>query len=1053
MSFISKLAAQRRKFLEALDANEGDINLDIFEDFYPDQAHFIFELLQNAEDAEATEAAFSLTRTSCFFEHNGKRAFTESDVKAITGIHNSSKSKAPDQIGKFGIGFKSVFVYTITPVVHSKDFSFKISRLVHPESIKGDPKIGDKTRFELPFNNPRKSAEDAYAEVEAGLTELAETTLLFLSNLESISWQIDKKVSGEVRRIRHSENHIEIMKKADDETKASSHFLRFSNSVEGLDKQRVSIAFELDFLPDVTEFDPQQALAKQLEIVPADPGRVAVFFPAGKEASGLRLHLHAPFVPELSRATIKKTPDNDPLFKQLADLAAASLHSIRDLNLLTREFLGVLPNPHDSLPSQYEPIRSAIIEEMNNASLTPTHAGSYAPARRLLRGSAPVRELISPEDIEFLIDYDDAPFQWATGATQKNSAVDRFLSGLAITEWDIDQYMELLWNKTYFKSSGPPHNITRSQLMAWLAAKPDEWQQKMYALFHGHIHAWAEHERNNALDCLKRLHIVRLSNGEYGKGSECYFPGNRIERDDALPRVAEGVYTSGENRAEQEEARKLLEEIGVREAGEIDQIQAILKRRYSYDAEIPDEKKHLKDINRFIALVEKKPDAAALFADFYIFKCADGQWRKPNGIYIDSPFLETGLSVYYDAVGPDGGRVALSDSYRKARTQRDKFLMFAGEVGVQFRLEIKEVSCDENPGVEHLIDEQGNWSVTYGINQDYTIEGLTSLLARNDEALSRLIWRTLCDRKDGDWLLAKYRKNSHYPVRTAASQLVCRLRDSDWVPQTDGLFVRPSKASRELLPKGFPWDERYEWLAAVRFGEADGNRFEGDRQRPETGKALWFSDEEALERARRFTSLPQEVQEGILAEFQSRQGLASPEPGSLELRAERMEQPAAGAPESEKPMRVVSVGREAVTEAEQYLREQYTNGEGKMFCQICNDELPFKKLADGAYYFETVEFIAGLKKRHYQNYLALCPIHSAMFKHANDSRDDLKGMLGELAENRLEIVLAQKDAAIYFTKKHLADLRKVLEDDKADDGLDYATTNGLSRGIIGENRT
>ncbi len=911
MSFISKLAAQRWKFLQALDDNEGDINLDIFEDFYPDQAHFIFELLQNAEDAEATEAAFLLTRTSCVFEHNGKRAFTESDVKAITGIHNSTKTNAPDQIGKFGIGFKSVFVYTITPIIHSKEFSFKISKLVHPEPIKVDPKIGGKTRFEIPFNNPRKSAEEAYSEVKAALTELAETTLLFLSNLESISWQIDKKVSGEVRRARFSENHIEIVKKADGETKASSHFLRFSNSAEGVDKQHVSIAFELDFLSDVNEFDPQRALAKQLKIVPVDPGSVAVFFPAEKEASGLRFHLHAPFVPELSRASIKKTPANDPLFKQLAELTAASLHSIRDLNLLTGEFLGVLPNPHDSLPSQYESIRSAIIEEMNKESLTPTHSGAYAPATRLLQGNASVKEFLSPEDIEYLIDYDDVPFQWAIGAAEKNSDVDRFLSGLAITEWDIDQFMELLWNKTYFKSSGPPYNMTRAQLMDWLAAKPDEWQQKMYALFHANIHAWSESERNYALDCLKRLHIVRLSNGGYGKGSECYFPGSGIELDDAIPRVTEGVYSSGENKAEQEEARKLLEEIGVREAGETEQVEGILKRRYSYEAEIPDEKQHLKDINRFIALLEKKPDAAALFADFYIFKGTDGQWRSPSGIYIDSPFRETGLSAYYDAVGPDEGRVALSDSYRKARIPREKFLIFAEAVGVLFRLEIKQASCDENPAVEHLIyDAQGNWSVTYGINQDYTIEGLTSNLIRNDEALSRLIWRTLCDMRNSDWLLAKYRKNSHYPVRTAASQLVCILRDSDWIPQTDGRFVRPSKASRKLLPKGFPCDEGYEWLEAVRFGEEDRNVFDGNKRKQEAAKALWFSDEEALERARRFTSLPQEVQERILAEFQDRQGRALPDPGNPELRAERMEQQAARAPVSEKPMWSVSVGRE-----------------------------------------------------------------------------------------------------------------------------------------------
>jgi hypothetical protein len=162
VSFLQELAAQRAKFLEGLDANEGDINLDIFEDFYPDQAHFVFELLQNAEDARATEAAFILSRDGCMFEHNGTRAFTEPDVRAITGIHNSTKSGATDQIGKFGIGFKSVFVYTLTPVVHSSEFSFTISRLVLPEPVARDPTLGCKTRFWLPFNNPNKIPELAF---------------------------------------------------------------------------------------------------------------------------------------------------------------------------------------------------------------------------------------------------------------------------------------------------------------------------------------------------------------------------------------------------------------------------------------------------------------------------------------------------------------------------------------------------------------------------------------------------------------------------------------------------------------------------------------------------------------------------------------------------------------------------------------------------------------------------------------------------------------------------------------------------------------------------
>ena len=168
--------------------------------------------------------------------------------------------------------------------------------------------------------------------------------------------------------------------------RTSSHFLKFDEPVKGLEKQRVAVAFALDFLPNVQAFDATKPLAKQLKIVPATPGRVAVFFPAEKEISGLRFHLHAPFVPELSRASIKETPANIPLFGQLAALVSASLHQVRDLGLLTAEFLEVLPNDRDQIDERYEAIRSGIVDEMNDQPLTPTHAKSHAPAKHLPPG-------------------------------------------------------------------------------------------------------------------------------------------------------------------------------------------------------------------------------------------------------------------------------------------------------------------------------------------------------------------------------------------------------------------------------------------------------------------------------------------------------------------------------------------------------------------------------------------------------------------------------------------------------------------------------------------
>jgi hypothetical protein len=85
---------------------------------------------------------------------------------------------------------------------------------------------------------------------------------------------------------------------------------------------------------------------------------------------------------------------------------------------------------------------------------------------------------------------------------------------------------------------------------------------------------------------------------------------------------------------------------------------------------------------------------------------------------------------------------------------------------------------------------------------------------------------------------------------------------------------------------------------------------------------------------------------------------------------------------------------------------------------FCKNVLPFK-LDDGNYYFEKIEFLEDLKKSYYQNYLALCPNHSAMFQHVSGSRDLLKRLFIEMEDQHLKVSLAQADATLYFTKTHV----------------------------------
>ena len=101
----------------------------ILVDQYSDRTHFIFELIQNAEDAGATYVAFSLYQDRLILCHNGK-LFTEADIQGICGIRSTKDEPESGKIGRFGIGFKSVYAYTKTPRIYSGQYSFRICNLI-----------------------------------------------------------------------------------------------------------------------------------------------------------------------------------------------------------------------------------------------------------------------------------------------------------------------------------------------------------------------------------------------------------------------------------------------------------------------------------------------------------------------------------------------------------------------------------------------------------------------------------------------------------------------------------------------------------------------------------------------------------------------------------------------------------------------------------------------------------------------------------------------------------------------------------------------------------
>ena len=1024
MSVIERVRQDRGDLARVLKKHAGIRR--IVEDLYPDSAHFIYELLQNAEDTGATEAAFVLTADRLVFEHNG-RTFDEADIRAITDIGEGTKAEDDEQIGRFGIGFKAVFAYTETPRIWSPSYAFEISEMVLPSEIPSDPSLGDRTRFEFPFNSGKKPQGQAFSEVQDGLEEISDNTLLFLSNIEEIQWRIDGGRVGRLLRILHTDHHTEILREIDGRPTESANFLRFTEPVDGLERQHAAVAFALE---PVSGNDPSIGLtpfAKKFRIAPSERGCVAVYFTAAKETSNLRFHLHAPFVPELSRSSIKDTPANAPLFAQLAGLAAESLSSIRDLGLLDREFLAVLPNSQDEIPGQYAPIRDAIVDAMNERALTPKHTGGHAPAGRLLQAEAGLKELLDREDIHFLVDTDDDPRDWAIAATQRNSRVDRFLRGLDIQQWGVEQFVEVLDERfsnkrrlcysTYTWKQGPD-----GPFLDWMRPKPAEWHRALYALFH--------RELEDELNLFDQICIVRRSDGEYGTGCQSYFPTPETREDPIHPRVAEDTYAGGGTKTEQTRARAFLEGVGVREVGEFQQIEAILEQRYADPTRVPPWQTHQSDLRRFIALVEKDRSASTLFKDYFIFQGSNGLWSRPNDLYLDAPYLETGLKAYYGPLASEASRTALSDVY-STFDMLPRLIAFARMCGATDRLEIATVSCTNNPEKERLHSAPGSILTPTGIDTDFAIPKLGTLFETPNLALSRLVWNALCDRAhDKSILKAIFRYNQSNYHHSADSQLVHQLRNAVWVPQADDVFVHPAEALRDLLPDGFPFDPGWAWLTAIRFGAETEKRAAQLRRTQEIAAELGFRDEAALADGMRFADLAPDTRQRILAEHDSQVDLPVHEPGNPDRRAESVRENARQAPErrTERRERSVSVNRDPTKREETapYLRELYTNADGVTFCQACKDRLPFR-LADGTYFFEAVEFLPGLERHHYQNYLALCPNHAAMFMLANASKDEMTAGFLALNGNELALTLADQPVSVYFTDTHIADLRVVID--------------------------
>lgn len=387
--WFEKLTAKRTNAVNVL-RDEGLINVFVSHivDTYRESAHFLYELIQNADDVQATKARFQLKDDGILFVHNGKIKFsiTDPDVERKAGVTpghinaittfslSTKKEEIENKIGKFGIGFKSVFQYTNTPFIYNPPFNFKIEEFMIPQAIESNSSLlkeDESTAFWLPFNKTDKLAEEAIREISDKIDKF-NNPLLFLRNLTSI------EISSNGRQRTFSKNIKEIDSLGLSNLKVKiveldkDKIIRFDRSVSVTDKEDnshnlpINIAFVIDKKGNISSEEKHEHYFQN----------AWCFFPTYQNTK-LNYIINAPFILTPNREALKETRnENKQLLLALSELAETAIQALKALGYVNEHFFTSLPIPNN-IPADFRIIAQKIISKLQAGEFIPSHEGDH----------------------------------------------------------------------------------------------------------------------------------------------------------------------------------------------------------------------------------------------------------------------------------------------------------------------------------------------------------------------------------------------------------------------------------------------------------------------------------------------------------------------------------------------------------------------------------------------------------------------------------------------------------------------------------------------------
>lgn len=753
---------------------------------YDDRTHFIFELLQNAEDAlgrrgdwrGSCKVAFTLSSTRLTLSHFGK-PFDEADVRSVCDIAESTKNES--SIGRFGLGFKSVYTVTDLPEIHSGDEDFAIENYVFPKRMTRLARAADETQIILPLKPEDTSAAQ---DITAGFRHLGPGALLFLRHIDEINWSVEGGASGFYLRnspetLGANVQRITVIGNEDDRPEVDQNWLVFHRDVFSAEQQkigRVEIAFSLTAVKDAPSRWAVQPLAKS---------PLVVFFPTVVE-SDLGFLVQGPYRTTPSRDNIPHgEPWNQHLVKETSSLLMEAMRWMRDKAMLDVSVLRCLPLDREKFPrdSRFAPMFDAVQQVFQKEALLPTFDGGHISAEQAkLARTQELRELFSPEQVAALFDSEVAA--WLSGDITQDKAPE--IRQYLMRELDIDEIT--------------PIKLVPSLSKSFLEAQPDEWVLRLYEFLNGQGKALSRH--------LDSVPLIRLDDGshvvthENGK-AKAFLPSAIAT---SFPTMRPAVCATPE-------VRLFLSSLGITEPNPVDDVIWNLLPKYQQEEMNVDDDVYAADIERIRTAfntdsASQKEKLRSVLRDtnfVMVANTGDGKTSvaKPGDIYIATDRLQQLFAGVQDILIVD-------NEYDCLRGEDIRDLLVSCGASRYLIPQAKPSGLAHSEKVQIRREaglERAKWESQ---PEDFTLRGLTQLLdflpmLKPHEAAAKVkvLWEALADleARGTAAFYGSYKWSYYHETKTARfdAAFIRTLNQAAWVPNADGELVTPALVVFETL--------------------------------------------------------------------------------------------------------------------------------------------------------------------------------------------------------------------------------------------------------------